>query len=151
MRHHRRMVQISIPHVAVASVAAIALVAPISAPAATPKSGTFKAAKVQRGYDLKFTVAKGKVTKLVARVLEDCSGSTTSTVTTVGPKLTWKISKSGKVTGRKKETAGDLTLYTTLEGRFTNSATFTGTIRQESIVAGATCDTYKLKFTAKRK
>ena len=145
------MVQIPLPPVAVASIAAIALIVPTSAPAATPKSGTFKAAKVQRGYDLKFTVAKGKLTKLVAHVLEDCSGSTMSTVTTVGPKLTWSISKSGKVSGRKKEKAGDLTLYTTVEGRFTSSTTFKGTIRQESIVAGATCDTYKLKFTAKRK
>ncbi len=42
-----------------------------------------------------------------------------------------------------------MTLYTTLEGSFSGSS-FKGTIRQESIVAGSICDTYKLKFTAKR-
>ena len=124
-----------------------ALAAP--AVAATPKAGTFKAAKVQRGYDLKFKVSGGKVTKLVAHVLETCDGSSTSSTTTVGPKLTWKI-KGGKVSGRKKESSGGVTLYTTLEGTFTSASTFKGTVRQESIVAGSTCDTYKLKFTAKR-
>lgn len=121
--------------------------------AATPKAGTFKAGKgqVQRGYDLKFTVSKDrrKITKLVAHVLESCSGESTSTTTTVGPDLTWTI-KGGKFSGRKKETYDQVTVYTTLEGRFTSATTAKGTIRQESIVAGATCDTYKLTFTAKR-
>ena len=130
---------------AVTVVLALALVAP--AVAATPKSGTFRAAKVQRGYDLKFKVGGGKVTNLVAHVLETCDGSSTSSTTTVGPKLSWTI-KGGKVSGRKKESSGGVTLYTTLEGKFTSATTFKGTIRQESIVAGSTCDTYKLKFTA---
>jgi hypothetical protein len=43
-----------------------------------------------------------------------------------------------------------VTLYTTLAGRFTSATRATGTIRQESIVAGSQCDTFKLKFTAKR-
>ena len=63
--------------------------------------------------------------------------------------MTWKL-KGGKVSGRKKETQEGVTVYTTLEGSFTSATTFKGTIRQESIVAGSTCDTYKLKFTAKR-
>jgi hypothetical protein len=119
--------------------------------AATPTGGTFKAGKgrVQRGYDLKFTVKGSKIKNLVAHVLEDCSGESTSSTTTVGPKLSWTI-KGGKFSGRKKETSGSLTLYTTLEGKFTSATTAKGTIRQESIVAGATCDTHKLKFTAKR-
>lgn len=144
------MVQHPRQRVALAVLSGVALTTPAVALAATPRAGTFKAAKVQRGYDLRFTVAKGKVTKLVARVLETCSGSSTSTVTTVGPGLSWTI-KKGRVTGRKKETDGALTLYTTLEGRFTSATTFKGTIRQESIVAGATCDTYKLAFTARRR
>ena len=129
----------------------VLLAASLAAPAlaATPKAGTFKAKKVQLGYDLKFEVKGNKVRNLVAHVLENCDGSTMSTVTTVGPKLTWTI-KGGKVSGRKKETQEGVTLYTTLEGRFTSARTFKGTIRQESIVAGSTCDTYKLKFTAKR-
>jgi hypothetical protein len=43
-----------------------------------------------------------------------------------------------------------VTVYTTLKGRFKNATTAVGTIRQETIVAGSLCDTYKLKFTAKR-
>jgi hypothetical protein len=104
------------------------------ATAAAPKAGSWKATKI---------------TNVVAKVLETCSGESTSSQTTVGPGLTWTI-KGNKFTGRKKETDGALTLYTTLEGRFTSATKATGTIRQESIVAGATCDTYKLKFTAKR-
>lgn len=129
---------------------AVTAVPSANAAAATPKDGTYEAAKVQRGYDLTFTVRKGKVTKLVARVLETCAGSSTSSTTTVGPGLTWTI-KGGKVSGRKKETADGVTLYTTLKGTFTSARTFKGTIRQESIVAGTTCDTYDLKFTASRR
>jgi hypothetical protein len=119
--------------------------------AATPRSGTFKAARgqIQNGYDLKFKVQRGKIKNLVANVLEQCSGASTSTVTTVGPKLSWKI-RGGKFSGRKKETQEGVTLYTTLKGRFTSPTTAKGVLRQESIVAGSTCDTYELKFTAKR-
>jgi hypothetical protein len=131
------------------TIATIALAA--VAHAATPKAGTFKAPKgqVQLGYDLKFTVKGNKITKLVAHVLENCDGSSTSSVTTVGPDLTWAI-KGGKFSGRKKESSNGVTLYTTLKGRFTSPTTAKGIIRQESIVAGSTCDTRELKFTAKR-
>lgn len=130
---------------------ALAVVALLAAPAvaATPKGGTWKATKVQNGYSMTFKVKGAKITNVVAKVLESCAGSSTSTQTTVGPSLSWTV-KGGKFSGRKKETDGDLTLYTTLEGKFTSATTATGTIRQESIVAGATCDTYKLKFTARR-
>ncbi len=117
--------------------------------AAVPQSGTFKAAKVQRGYDLRFDVRKGKVVNLVTHVLETCGGSSTSSTTTVGPGLAWTI-KGGQVRGRLKESSDGVTLYTTLEGRFTGPSTLKGTIRQESIVAGARCDTLKLQFTARR-
>jgi hypothetical protein len=129
----------------------VPLMAALAAPAvaATPKAGTFKATKVQRGYDLSFKVKGAKITNVVAHVLETCDGSSTSSTTTVGPGLVWKI-KKGRFSGRKKESSGGVTLYTTLEGRFTSRTTVKGTIRQESIVAGSTCDTYKLKFTAKR-
>ena len=122
--------------------------------AATPRTGTFKApkGKVQLGYDLKFKVDKGgkRIKDVVANVLEDC-GSGQSSVTTLAPDSTWKV-KGGKFSGRKKETYENITTYYTLEGRFTNARTAVGTIRQESIVVGtgASCDTYKLKFTAKR-
>lgn len=121
--------------------------------AATPRDGTFTAPEggVQRGYDLEFKVSKRgtRITKVVAHVLETCSGSSTSSTTTVGPGLSWKI-KNGRFTGRKKESAHGVTLYTTLKGRFTSRTRAKGVIRQESIVAGSTCDTYELKFTAVR-
>ena len=124
------------------------LVAP--AVAATPKSGSWKASKIQNGYSMTFKVKGAKITNVVAKVLESCSGSSISTQTTVGPGLTWTV-KNGRFTGRKKESSGGMTLYTTLQGRFTSATTAAGTLRQESIVAGATCDTYKLKFTARRR
>ncbi|MBJ7520633.1 MAG: hypothetical protein JHC84_13135 [Solirubrobacteraceae bacterium] len=137
---------------AVAAIACLAVTAAVAV-AATPKAGTFKAPKgqVQRGYDLKFTVPTGgkKITNVVANVLETCSGESTSRTVTVGPGLTWAI-KGGKFSGRKKESADGVTVYTTLKGSFTSATTAKGIIRQESIVAGSTCDTYELKFTAKR-
>lgn len=132
--------------VVVSASAAVAL-------AATPKTGTFKAPKGQivRGYDLKFTVDRGgkRIKNVVAHVLETCDGSSTSSTTTVGPKLTWAV-KGGKFSGRKKESSGGVTVYTTLKGSFTSATTAKGVIRQESVVAGSTCDTYELKFTAKK-
>ena len=119
--------------------------------AATPKNGTFKAGRgqIQLGYDLKFTVKGNKIKDLVAHVLENCDGNSTSTVTTVGPDLAWTI-RGGRFSGRKKESADGITVYTTLKGRFTSLSTAKGILRQESIVAGSTCDTRELKFTAKR-
>src|SRR5688500_14491788 len=83
--------------------------------AATPRTGTFKAAKgdIQLGYDFKFTVDKAgkRIKNVVAHVLEDC-GEATSTVTTVAPDATWSV-KGGKFSGRKKESADGITIYTT--------------------------------------
>jgi hypothetical protein len=121
--------------------------------AATPRTGTFKAGKgdVQLGYDLKFTVDRGgkRIKGLVAHVLENCDGNSTSTVTTVGPKLTWPV-KGGKFSGRKKERYQGGTVYTTLKGSFVSPTVAKGVVRQETIVAGSVCDTYELKFTARR-
>jgi hypothetical protein len=121
----------------------------VPAQAAAPKAGNWKATKIQLGYSMTFKVKGSKITNLVARVLENCSGSSTSTQTTVGPGLTWTV-KNGRFKKRIKESSDGVTLYTTLEGRFTSPTRVSGTIRQESIVAGSTCDTRKLKFTAKR-
>lgn len=122
------------------------------AQAATPKSGTFKSAKgqIQLGYDFKFTVDRGgkRITRVVGHVLESCGGSSTTSTTTVGPKLTWTVT-GGKFSGRKKERAGGVTVYTTLKGSFTSPTVAKGIVRQESIVAGSVCDTRNLKFTAK--
>jgi hypothetical protein len=92
---------------------------------------------------------RGKIKNLVAHVLETCDGASTSTVTTVGPSLSWKI-RGGKFSGRKKETQEGVTLYTMLIGSAPSQFRPKGILRQETIVAGATCDTYELKVTAKR-
>lgn len=122
--------------------------------AATPKVGTFGApkGKVELGYDLQFKVAKGgRVIKdLEAHVLEQCSGESMSSVTTVGPDLTWRV-KNGKFSGRQKETYDGVTAYTTLKGRFKSPGKAVGIVRQETIVAGSVCDTYELDFTALRR
>jgi hypothetical protein len=119
--------------------------------AATPRTGTFKAARgqIQRGYDLRFTVDRGgtRIKDVVAHVLEECGGE--SQTATVGPQLTWRVT-NGRFSGRQRESADGVTVYTTLEGRFTSPTVAQGTIRQESVVAGAVCDTYKLRFTARR-
>ncbi len=139
--------------IAVLTVTLVAVFAAVAL-AATPRTGTFKAAKgdVQLGYDLKFKVDKGgkRISGLVAHVLERCGGSSTTTTTTVGPNLTWRV-RNGRFSGRKRESSNGLTLFTTLEGRFTSPTTAKGTIRQESYIAGASCDTFKLRFTAKRR
>ena len=133
---------------------ASSLVLAAPAAAATPKDGRYVApeGKVQLGYDLAFKVSKGgkKISGLVANVLESCSGSSMSTVTTVAPKLSWTV-RNGRFSGRKKEVYGDLTAYTTLKGRFTTAGKAVGIVRQETIVAGSTCDTYELDFVALRK
>ncbi len=134
---------------AVAAIVALAL--PAAAFAAI-KNGTYKAPKhgVQSGYDLKFKVKNGKITKLVAHVLEYCDGSSSSDTTTIAPDSAWKISKKGTFKGRHKEKYKSLTLYYTLEGKITKSKAV-GKVRAESVVAGSVCDTHKLKFTAKRR
>lgn len=137
----RRLLLIALPTFAL-------LVAP--AVAATPKAGSWKATKIQRGYTMTFKVKGKKITDVVAKVLETCDGAATSSQTTVGPGLTWTI-KGSRFSGRKKETSGGVTLYTTLEGKFTSASTASGTIQQESLVAGSMCTTYRLKFTARRR
>jgi hypothetical protein len=130
---------------------ALPLAALLAAPAvaATPASGNWKATKIQRGYDMKFKVKGSRITDVVARVLETCDGESTSSTVTIGPSLTWKV-KGGRFSGRLKESSNGVTLYTTLQGRFTSATVAKGTIMQESIVAGSTCTTGKLKFTATR-
>ncbi len=133
---------------------ALVLLPVATAGAAIPRDGLFVApkGKVELGYDLKFKVSgQGKkISGLVANVLENCDGESTSRVTTVGPKLTWKV-RNGRFSGRQKETYDGLTVYTTLEGSFKSAGKAVGSVRQETIVAGSVCDTYELDFTALRK
>jgi hypothetical protein len=134
-----------------AALLAVSALSAAPALAARPADGLFVApkGKVELGYDLKFKVSNGgtKISRLVANVLENCDGESTSRVTTVGPKLSWKV-RNGKFSGRQKETYDGLTVYTTLEGSFKTARKAVGIVRQETIVAGSVCDTYELDFTA---
>jgi hypothetical protein len=56
-----------------------------------------------------------------------------------------------RFSGRLKEKFGAVTANTTLEGRFTSPTRAVGTVRQQTIVVGSVCDTYKLKWTAVRR
>jgi hypothetical protein len=99
---------------------------------------------------MKFTVdRKGRrITKVAARVLENCGGQSSST--TIGPKLSWKVDGKGRFKARHKEMYGQVAVWTTLEGRFTSSREARGHIRQQTVVAGASCDTGRLRFRVLR-
>jgi hypothetical protein len=138
-------------HRSLIAIIAAALCGSLAVPAvaATPKAGTWKHVKVQRGYDLRFKVAGGKVTKVVARVLEECAGSSGTSTVTFAPEAAYAV-KGGRFGKKTKESAGGVTLHLTFRGRFTSATRASGTLRMESVVAGSRCDTYTLKWTAKR-
>jgi hypothetical protein len=126
----------------------LATVLALPASAAAPANGTYVASKVQLGYKLSFQLVGGKVTKLRAVVLENCTGESTSRTTTIASDASWPV-RGGRFSKRIRERIAGVTAYTTFEGRITGRAA-AGTVRQETIVAGAVCDTYKLRWTAAR-
>lgn len=133
------------------SVATIVMIAglPAAVTAATPSPGKWTGTKVELGQDLKFRVKGKKIVKISANVLENCTGASSSTWATFAPDASWKIKPNGTFSGRKKEKHGALTSYLTFKGRFTSKRSARGVLRQETIVAGATCDTYELDWKAK--
>jgi hypothetical protein len=134
------------------TVTSLALLAVLpAAHAAAPATGKWVGTKVELGQDLKFKVKGKKIVKITANVLENCSGSSTSTWTTFAPDSSWKIKGNGSFSGRKKEKYGSLTAYMTFKGKFTSKRKARGKLRQETIVAGSVCDTYELDWKAKAK
>jgi hypothetical protein len=103
---------------------------------------------VENGYGLRFEVSDdgSVIHSLEADVLESCDGSSTTSTVTVGAGLSWDV-VDGSFSARYEEDFDGYSVYTTLEGSFSGT-TATGTIRQESVVAGSVCDTYALEFTA---
>lgn len=134
-----------------ASVVAIVVLtaSPAAVTAATPAPGKWTGTKVELGQDLKFRVKGKKIVKITANVLENCSGASTSTWATFAPDASWKVKANGTFSGRKREKHGALTAYMTFKGKFTSKRNARGVLRLESIVAGATCDTYELDWKAK--
>jgi hypothetical protein len=128
-------------------IAVLALAA--SAVAATP-AGKYKGKIQHQGYEVTFTVKGGKVTKLRARMLQDCSRDGSSEQVTVAPDVSFPI-KGGRVNAKRTETVEGMKLTYVLKGRF-KGRTFTGSIREWDFMdgVGITCDTLTRKFTAKR-
>ncbi len=120
-----------------------------AASAASPKPGKWKSTYVQLGYELTFTVSDGKVKRFGGYVLEQCDGASFRTQTAVSVDRAMKI-KDGKFSIRETVKDSGVTVITTVKGHFTSARKAVGTVRSESVVAGSTCDTYKLDWKAKR-
>ena len=129
----------------IAAVLALATTAVAAAPA-----GKYKGKIDYQGYDVTFQVKGGKVTKLVARMLQDCDRDGSSETITVAPSGSWAV-KGGKVSGKRVETVDKTKATYILEGRFSGT-TFKGSIREYDYLAGGgiVCDTLKRTFTARR-
>ncbi len=115
------------------------------------KSGSYKGKIEFQGYDVTFKVKQGKVTKLVARMLQDCDRDGISETFLIAPKKAFKI-KGNKVNGKITDSYGQSKATVILKGKFTGSK-FKGHVREYDSVAGSgiVCDTLNRKFTAKRK
>ncbi|HEX5909972.1 MAG TPA: hypothetical protein VFY44_05725 [Thermoleophilaceae bacterium] len=128
------------------SAVAVALVCAPFALAAS--SGTYKGKIEYQGYDVKFKVSGGKVTKFSARMLQDCGDGLASF--TIAPKGGFPI-KGNKVDAKRTDTYGKSKATVELKGKFSGSK-FTGSVREYDFVPGSgiVCDTLKRKFKAKK-
>ena len=129
----------------------IAVLALAATAVAAPPAGRYKGKIQHQGYEVTFAVKGGKVTKLRARMLQDCSGDGSSEQVTVAPDVSFPI-KGGRVNAKRVETvAKGMKITYVLKGRF-SGRTFTGSIREWDFMdgVGITCDTLTRKFSAKR-
>jgi hypothetical protein len=115
---------------------------------AAPSTGSYKGKIEYQGYDVKFKVSGGKVTKFSARMLQDC-GDGLQTFT-IAPKGGFKI-KGNSVNAKRVDTYGKSKATVILKGTFSGSK-FKGFVREYDFVPGSgiVCDTLKRKFTAKK-
>ena len=137
--------------VLLALVCALALAT--TALAAKPKAGKFEG-KVAAGYggpQMALTVKGGKVKDLLARMFYSCNNGPQEQ-TVVAPSKTYKVSASGKFSGKSTESIGGVASETVwVSGRFTSPTRVTGKIRSQTVGGGETCDTQERKFTLTRK
>ncbi|WP_217915290.1 hypothetical protein [Miltoncostaea marina] len=151
MRLRRPLITVTAAVPALVAALAIPAVAATPAPKPpAPKAGAWTHVTVQRGYDLAFRVAGGRVTKVVANVLEDCTGETVSRVATFAPDASYPV-KGGRFGRKTVERFDGLTARIDFRGRFTSRTRATGTLKMETIVAGSVCTTYTLRWTARRR
>lgn len=135
---------------AILTIGAVAVAAAGASAAPTPKPGKFTHIKVQLGHNLDFTVAKGKVTKVAATVLQRCDGTGVSAFVNFAPKASYAVRRG--IFGKKTvERFDGVTTHIDFRGRFTSPTRAQGTLKMDTIVAGSVCTTYKLKWTAKRR
>jgi hypothetical protein len=124
----------------------------IAAPAATAApAGSYKGKIDYQGYEITFKVKGSKITKIRARMLQDCAGDGMSEQFTIAPDTSWTI-KGGKFKGTKKETFDSITATYVFEGTISKSGTVKGFIREYDYIdgVGIVCDTLKRTFKAKR-
>jgi hypothetical protein len=136
----------------IASVAAALTASLAAAPALAVPAGSYKGKIAYQGYDITFKVKGSKITKIVARMLQDCDRDGSSEVFLIAPDASWKIGKDGRFKGKKVQRYGQSAAHVTFEGRFKGSQV-TGSIREWDTVEGSgiVCDTLVRKFTARRR
>lgn len=117
--------------------------------AASPTAGSYKGKIKFQGYDITFKVKGAKVTKLVARMLQDCDGDGSSESFLIAPGGSFKIGKGGKVDSKRIDVVGKSKATVLLKGTFSGSK-FKGYVREYDFVSGSgiVCDTKNRKFTA---
>jgi hypothetical protein len=119
------------------------------AQAAAP-SGSYKGRIAHQGYEITFKVKNGRMTKVVARLLQDCDRDGSSEQMTLAPNGSWRI-KNGRVKAKTTDKYDQAAAHYELDVRFTGK-TARGWIREYDTVEGSgiVCDTLKRKFTARR-
>jgi hypothetical protein len=142
-------VKISLRRIALPVILIAALVCAAVAVAA-PSSGSYKGKIEYQGYDVKFKVSGGKVTKFSARMLTSCDSDSGFETFTIAPKGGFKI-KGNSVDDKRVDTYGKSKATVLLKGNFSGSK-FKGYVREYDFVPGSgiVCDTLKRKFTAKQ-
>jgi hypothetical protein len=140
-----RVIRVNSRLLALSTVVVALLCAPLALAAS---SGTYKGKIAYQGYEVKFKVSGGKVTKFSARMLQDCGDGLTTFY--IAPKGGFPI-KGNKVDAKRTDTYGKSKATVILKGKFSGSK-FTGYVREYDSVdgSGIVCDTLKRKFTAKK-
>lgn len=134
----------------------IALLAALALAPATPAlaapAGAYKGKIAHQGYDITFTVKGSKITKIRARMLQDCGGDGLSEVYYIAPDASWTI-RGSKFSGKKKETYSGVQTTVTFEGTVSRSGAVKGHVRAVDFIdgVGIVCDTLKRTFTARRR
>lgn len=121
---------------------------PGAAPGGKAPAGTY-AGKVSRGYNITFEVTPdgNQVQKVTGKVLESCTGSTSTTQTTIYLEGPFAIGEGGQVLAEGKDEYDYTYKFT---AAFDGKGGASGTILQKGVMAGTACTTYDLNWEATR-